>query len=169
MEATTRDAVDKTTERRDGLGPATPPGEMLRVFDELNVGDRYVSRARTITETDVVNFAALTADWNPLHTDASYAETTPFGARVAHGMLLLSYSIGLVPNERIVALRRLKNVVFKKPVFFGDTIRVEATIANLVPMGDEVGLVTGRWRIVNQHMETVFKLEIEALWTCKEP
>ena len=151
------------------IGPPTSPGEMLRPFHALEVGDRFISRARTITETDVVSFAALTADWNPLHTDASYAEQTPFGQRVAHGMLLLSYSIGLVPNERIVALRRLKNVVFKKPVFFGDTIRVIATIADLRPMGDEVGLVTGRWRILNQDEETVFKLEIEALWSNEEP
>ena len=151
------------------LGPPTSPGEMLRPFNALEIGDRFISRGRTITETDVVNFAALTADWNPVHTDAAYAETTPFGQRVAHGMLLLSYSIGLVPNERIVALRRLKNVVFKKPVFFGDTIRVIATIADLRPMGDEVGLVTGRWRILNQREETVFKLEIEALWTNEEP
>jgi acyl dehydratase len=83
-------------------------------------------------------------------------------------MLLLSYSIGLVPNEYVMALRRLNKVVFKRPVFFGDTIRVEGTVVNLRPLNEEAGLVTGRWRIVNQDDQTVFKLEIEAVWSNKE-
>lgn len=161
MEAATKEPMDiKLVTRED---------EMRVPFHKLEVGGRFVSRARTITETDVVNFAALTADWHPLHTNAVHAEASMFGQRVAHGMLLLSYSIGLVPNEYVVALRRLKNVTFKRPVFFGDTIRVEGTVVKLTPMpGDEVGMVTGRWRILNQHDQTVFKLEIEALWSNKE-
>jgi acyl dehydratase len=161
MEATTREPTE--------IKVATREDEMRRPFHQLEVGHRFISRARTITETDVVNFAALTADWHPLHTNAEHAKDSIFGQRVAHGMLLLSYSIGLVPNEYVVALRRLKNVTFKKPVFFGDTIRVEGTVVNLRPMpGDEVGMVTGRWRILNQDDQTVFKLEIEALWSNKE-
>jgi acyl dehydratase len=146
----------------------TREDEMRVPFDKLEIGGRFVSRARTITETDVVNFAALTADWHPLHTNAVYAEQSMFGQRVAHGMLLLSYSIGLVPNEYVMALRRLNKVVFKRPVFFGDTIRVEGTVVNLRPLNEEAGLVTGRWRIVNQDDQTVFKLEIEAVWSNKE-
>jgi acyl dehydratase len=147
---------------------ATREDEMRRPFHELAIGNRFISRARTITETDVVNFAALTADWHPLHTNAEYAKDSMFGQRVAHGMLLLSYSIGLVPNEYVVALRRLSKVVFKKPVFFGDTIQVEGTVVNLRPLNDDAGLVTGRWRIFNQDRATVFKLEIEAVWSNKE-
>ncbi|HEX8648061.1 MAG TPA: MaoC/PaaZ C-terminal domain-containing protein [Thermoleophilaceae bacterium] len=161
MEASTQEPME--------IKVATREDEMRVPFHQLEVGGRFISRARTITETDVVNFAALTADWHPLHTNAEHAKESIFGQRVAHGMLLLSYSIGLVPNEYVVALRRLKNVTFKKPVFFGDTIRVEGTVVNLKPMpGDEVGMVTGRWRILNQHDQTVFKLEIEALWSNKE-
>lgn len=165
MEAGTRERKEMIKPDWGPLGPPTSPGEMLKPFDEIEVGSKFISRARTITETDVVQFAALTADWNPIHTDAAYAAGTMFGERVAHGMLLLSYSIGLVPNDRIIALRRLKNVVFKKPVFFGDTIRVEGTVVGTRPMDGDVGMVSGRWRIVNQHVETVFKLEIEALWS----
>jgi acyl dehydratase len=160
--------MEATTKEPTGIKLVTREDEMRVPFHKLEVGGRFVSRARTITETDVVNFAALTADWHPLHTNAVHAEQSMFGQRVAHGMLLLSYSIGLVPNEYVVALRRLKNVTFKKPVFFGDTIRVEGTVVKLMPMGDEVGMVTGRWRILNQHDQTVFKLEIEALWSNEE-
>lgn len=139
-------------------------------FHELEVGERFVSRARTVTEADVVSFAALTADWHPVHTNAVYAEQSSFGQRIAHGMLVLSYALGLVPNEYVVALRRLKDVTFKKPVLLGDTIHVEGTVVDLKPMpGDEVGMVTGRWRIVNQHGQTVVRLEIEALWSIGEP
>jgi acyl dehydratase len=146
----------------------TREDDMRVPFDQLEVGGRFISRARTITETDVVSFAALTADWHPVHTDEVYAKKSVFGQRVAHGMLLLSYSIGLVPNEYVVALRRLRHVVFKRPVFFGDTIRVEGTVVDLQAMNEDVGMVTGRWRIVNQDDQTVFKLEIEALWSNHE-
>ncbi len=89
------------------------------------------SRGRTITETDIVAFSALTGDHHPQHTDAQWAAETPFGGRVAHGMLVLSYAVGLVPldPERVVALRRIEDAVFKRPVRIGDTIRVEAKLA----------------------------------------
>jgi acyl dehydratase len=124
---------------------------MLKPFDELEVGDEFVSGARTVTETDVMRFAALTGDRGP--------------ARGAHGMLLVSYSIGLVPNDRVVALRRLREVAFERPVNPGDTIRVVGRIVELGAMSPEVGMVTGRWRIVNQDAETVADLEIDALWS----
>lgn len=149
--------------------PARSLAALSVPFQQLELGGRYVSRARTVTETDVVNFAAMTADWNPLHTDAEYAKETIFGQRIAHGMLLVSFAIGLVPNDHIVALRRLKDVTFKRPVFFGDTIHIEGTIADLKPMpGGEAGMVTTRWRILNQDGKLVTKLEIEALWSTEE-
>lgn len=135
-----------------------------RPFHLLRVGDSFRSKARTITETDVVGFAALTADWHPQHTDAEYGERSVFGARIAHGMLAMAYSIGLVPNEYVLALRRINHVVFKRPVFFGDTIRVDGTVAEVREVSEEAGYVRGRWRIVNQREELVFKMEIEALW-----
>ncbi len=144
--------------------PSTNPEAWLRPFDHLEEGATFVSRARTITETDVVQFAGLTGDFHPAHTDATWAERNVFGARVAHGMLAATYAIGLVPNEYVAALRRIKHLIFKKPVFFGDTIHVEGKLARKIPMSDEFGMITGRWRIVNQHGETIAKMEIEALW-----
>ncbi len=148
------------SEKRHLRGPAA----WLQPFDELREGDTFTSRARTITEADVVQFAALTGDWHPAHTDVTWAEANMFEQRVAHGMLVVTFAMGLVPNDYIMALRRMRNVVFKKPVFFGDTIRVEGKAARIREMAPEVGMVTGRWRIVNQHDETTVKMELDALW-----
>ncbi|GAF86639.1 unnamed protein product, partial [marine sediment metagenome] len=62
----------------------------MKYFEEIQVGDVEVTRARTITEADIVNFAAFSGDWYPLHTDVEYAKKGPFGERIAHGMLVLS-------------------------------------------------------------------------------
>ncbi|MCD6302041.1 MAG: dehydratase, partial [Anaerolineae bacterium] len=61
-----------------------------RYFEDMSVGDVVTSPARTVTEADVTLFAGLSGDYNPLHTDAVHAETTPFGQRIAHGLLGLS-------------------------------------------------------------------------------
>lgn len=156
----------EATAQQRSIVRKTPTGDahMQRPFGLIKVGETFTSRSRTITEADVVSFAALTGDWHPQHTDAIYGQQSIFGERVAHGLLLLSYSIGLVPNEYVVALRRLKNVVFKRPVVFGDTIHVEGRVDALHPMTDAVGMVCGRWTIKNQYDETVFRLDIEAMW-----
>ena len=100
-------------------------------FDALEGGERFVTQGRTITESDLVSFAALTGDFHPQHVDASWAASSRFGERIAHGMLVLSYAIGLLPidPERVVALRRVSDVVFKHPVYIGDTIHVEGELA----------------------------------------
>ena len=164
MESTVQERPSGTLRERPPGTEWVNEGLMHRPFPDLKVGERFISRGRTITEADVVSFAALTGDFHPQHTDKVFAERSIFGARVAHGMLIASYSMGMVPTSYVVALRRLRNLVFKRPVYLGDTIHVEATIADLRPFTEEAGLVTGRWKIVNQDAKTVFKLEIEALW-----
>lgn len=120
------------------------------------------SRGRTITETDVVAFSALTGDHHPQHTDAEWAAGTPFGGRVAHGMLVLSYAVGLVPidPDRVVALRRIEDAVFKRPVRIGDTIRVEAKLAR---PDEGRGLEGWVWRVLNQKDELVARVKVEAV------
>src|SRR5437870_1986965 len=98
---------------------------MDRPWNEMVQGDRFASRQRTITEGDVVNFACMTGDWHPAHMDKVWAEQSIYGQRVAHGILLLAIAIGLVPNTYVLALRRLKRVIFKLPVYIGDTVHVE--------------------------------------------
>ena len=68
-------------------------------FDRLETGLAVTTRGRTITESDLVSFSALTGDWHPQHADADWAAEGPFGERVAHGMLVLSYAVGLLPID----------------------------------------------------------------------
>ena len=135
-------------------------------FERLSEGAEFASRGRTITEADVVAFATQTGDVHPQHTDAAWAAQSTFGERVAHGMLVLSYAVGLVPfdPERVLALRRVTDAVFKRPVRLGDTIRVEGSVASLAPVSDEAGLVTLSLRIVNQRERVVCRARVEALW-----
>ena len=125
---------------------APPVGQV----SDLTPGARLTGRARTITETDLVSFAALTGDWHPQHSDAEWAADSRFGERIAHGMLLLSYSIGMLgfDPERVVALRGFDSVTFKRPVAIGETISVEAEVEDATPLDDEHELVTLRWRIL---------------------
>ena len=69
-------------------------GPIGMYFEDYEVGQKLVTRGRTITESDLVQFAGLTGDYNPMHTDAEYAKSSLAGQRVAHGMLALSYAVG---------------------------------------------------------------------------
>jgi 3-hydroxybutyryl-CoA dehydratase len=140
-------------------------------FERLVEGASFTSRGRTITESDVVAFAAQTGDWHPVHSDAQWAAGSAFGERIAHGMLVLSYAIGLVPldPERVVALRRVADVVFKRPVHLGDTIRVRGLVTSLADVGDDAGLAGFAWTIVNQDDRTVARARVEVLWRRASP
>jgi 3-hydroxybutyryl-CoA dehydratase len=160
------DAMLTAEGHHDGVGWRERPP----YFEGLEIGDSMESSGRTITEYDVVSFASLTGDWHPQHADAAWAADSPFGRRIAHGMLVVSYAIGLLPiDPRVVmALRAMENVVLKRPVGLGDTIRVRAKVKELRPLGDEAGLVTLGVRILNQEDDLVAKLEIVVLWR-REP
>ncbi len=132
----------------------------------LEPGRVHRSRGRTITESDVVAFAAQTGDMHPQHTDAAWAATSRFGERVAHGMLVLSFAVGLVPfdPERVVALRGLDAVTFKRPVRIGETISVHTTIESVRGLDRDHALVSLGWRILNQDERVVARARVEALW-----
>jgi 3-hydroxybutyryl-CoA dehydratase len=125
----------------------------------------FKTRARTVTEADVAAFSALTGDWHPQHSDAVWAAESAFGERIAHGMLIVSFAVGLVAfdPERVVALRRIRDVVFKRPVRLGDTIHVEGTRVETREVDDETALITWNWRILNQDGDLVARVMIEAL------
>lgn len=137
-------------------------------FEDLEPGLEFATRGRTITEADVVAFAALTGDWHPQHADAHWASSSPFGERIAHGMLVISFAAGLVPfdPDRVLALRSVREAVFKRPVRFGDTVRVRGRVDDCRPAGDEAGLVTCAWSVVNQRDELVCRARVEVLWRC---
>jgi acyl dehydratase len=143
---------------------ATPAEILDRPFEELAIGDRFRSAGRVIADEDVMAFAAVTGDWHRLHTDAAYAEQTAFGARIAHGMLSLSCTIGLVPNGHVLALRRIRDTVFKAPVYLGDEIHVDGRITTLSPLTAEAGVVGGVWKVYNQRDELVIRMVVETIW-----
>jgi 3-hydroxybutyryl-CoA dehydratase len=144
----------------------TSNGIFERDFDQLEAGARFTTAGRTITESDLVSFAALTGDRHPLHTDARWAARSPFGERVAHGMLVLSYALGLVPFDpgRALALRGVDGVVFKRPAHIGDTIRVEGRIESTEPLDAATGLVTCGWKVLNERDETLARAKLKLLW-----
>jgi 3-hydroxybutyryl-CoA dehydratase len=135
-------------------------------FDQLHPGEGFVTPARTITESDLVSFASLTGDWHPQHADAAWAADSRFGERIAHGMLVLSYAVGLAPvdPERVVALRGIDGVAFKRPVKIGDTIRLQVRVEEARPLDGELGLVVLAWRVVNQRDELALRARVTALW-----
>jgi acyl dehydratase len=98
-------------------------------LEDIHVGDT-ASFSRTWTEEDVLSFAKLSGDVNPLHTDSIYAETTQFKERLVHGMLvasLCSTFVGMyIPGKRCLYINQ--TVSFKKPVFIGDTVVVTGTV-----------------------------------------
>lgn len=135
-------------------------------WDELQVGDELTTGGRTVTETDVVAFGALTGDLHPQHLDREWAANSRFGERIAQGLLVLAYAFGLLPLSpgKVIALRRLREVTFSRPILIDDTIRVRCRIRELKPVDDEVGLVGSNWEVVNQSDELALRAGVELLW-----
>ncbi len=140
-------------------------------FEQLSTGDAFVTPGRTVTEADVVAFGAQTGDLRPLHVDAEWAASSVFGERVAHGMLVLSYAVGLIPfdSDRVAALRRFADVLFPRPVRLGDTIHVEGSVLSLAAAGDGAGRVTLRLSVLNQQRRLVARARAELLWNRERP
>ena len=141
----------------------TMPAARGLYFEEFEVGQKMISPGRTVTESDIVGFAGLSGDFNLIHTDAEYAANSPFGARVAHGLLGLSIASGSalrtgVLEGTVMAFREINGWKFVKPVYIGDTIHVEMEIITTKAMkrlgGGKVEL---NFDVKNQKDETVMK------------
>jgi 3-hydroxybutyryl-CoA dehydratase len=132
-------------------------------LEHFKVGEKAVSPGRTVTETDVVMFAGISGDWNELHTNAEYMKNSPFGQRIAHGMLTLSIGSGLALRVRqrqpveVLAFLGMDNVRFTAPVFIGDTIRVESEVIEVRPSKSrpDTGILKFKNSVKNQRDETV--------------
>jgi acyl dehydratase len=111
---------------------------------------RFTTSPHTVTEDEILRFAVLSGDTHPLHTDPEWAAGSRFGEQIAHGLLVLSLAIGLLPfeRERIVALRRLCDVVFKRPVKIGDTVTVHGEVVRSRELDEEHELLELSLRIV---------------------
>lgn len=130
-------------------------------FEEFEVGQWLLSPGRTVTEADVVNFAALSGDWNGLHCDADHAARQPFGQRVAHGLLGMAIASGLSARMGFLegtalAFREIADWKFSRAILLGDTIRLRAEVAQTKPMPRlGGGLVTLKVELLNQRDEVV--------------
>jgi acyl dehydratase len=131
---------------------------MGRVFDEFEIGQRFVTPGRTITEADIGAFAGLTGDYNPVHTDETFAAASDFGSRIAHGPMGIGIAFGLASrldliDGTVVALLGL-NWDFKAPMRPGDTIRALIGVAGKRPVTNpSLGLIELAIELVSQRDE----------------
>lgn len=133
-----------------------PPG---KYFEEFSVGDEFATVSRTVTEADIVNFAGVSADFNQLHTDIEFAGKTPFGRRIAHGLLGLAFVSGCVGRSGLIegttfAFLEIASWKFLAPNFIGDTVTVYIKVADKkeTKKGDR-GVVVFDIRLINQRNE----------------
>ena len=146
-------------------------------FDDVEVGQEWTSNGRTVTEADIVNFAGVSGDFNPIHMDHEFAETTPYRRPIAHGLLVLSMGSGLgvsCPPMRTMAFLQIRELNFKEPAFIGDTIRIKTRILekNVRGRGRRGEIVWYRG-VVNQEgriiQEGVFVTLVESRAMRREP
>ena len=136
-------------------------------LEDFKVGEKAVSPGRTITEADIVMFAALSGDWSELHTNAEYMKDSQFGERIAHGLLTLSISYGLALRIRgnlpidVLAFLGIDKVRFKIPVLIGDTVKVESEVIEARPSKSKprAGILRFKNTVKNQRDEDVASWE----------
>jgi len=130
-------------------------------WDEWHVGAEYSSAGRTVTEADIVAFAGISGDYNPLHTDEEYCATTIFKTRIAHGPLVYSIAAGLLfqlhlYDDTLIAFLGFENLKFTHPVKPGDTIRARIKVLEKLEVSKpDRGIMKRQLNVVNQRGEVV--------------
>src|SRR5262245_33026210 len=140
-------------------------------FDDLELGNEWTSCGRTVTEADIVNFAGFSGDFNPIHIDHEFAQSTPFRRPIAHGFSVFSIASGLgvmTPPVRTIALLQVRGWHFQLPVFAGDTIRTKSRVVEKIPRGrGKRGEVVWYRGVINQDGKIVQEGEIVTLIECR--
>lgn len=146
----------------------TPRG---RWFEDFAVGEVMRTGRRTITSTDIVNFACLSGDFNDVHANHEYARLTPYGEPIAHSPLVFAVAAGLnyasgINDGTLIGVLGVDKWRMKLPVKHGDTIHVESTVLAMRDSASrpEAGIVTFARRFVNQHGVAVQEMEITILY-----
>ena len=130
-------------------------------WEEWEVGKSFETAARTVTETDVVNFAGISGDYNPLHINEEYCKKTQFGTRIAHGPLVYAIAAGLLfqlhlYDDTLIAFLGFESLKFTKPVKIGDTIYVKVTVTEVTETSKpDRGVMKRQLQVMNQHGEIV--------------
>ncbi len=140
-------------------------------FDDMHVGQEWESGGRTVTETDIVNFAGFSGDFNPIHIDHEFAASTPFRRPIAHGIGVFCIASGLSvlsPPVRTIALLGVRSWQFILPVFPGDTVHTRTKVVEktLRGRGKRGEIVWHRW-IINQDGKIVQEGEVITLVECR--
>lgn len=149
------------------------PAPRGRYFEDFPVGEQFVTGRRTVTSTDIVNFACLSGDFNEVHTNHEYCRTLPFGEPIAHGPLVYAIAAGLnyasgLHEGTLMGLLGIDKWRMHLPVKHGDTIECRSTVIEQRPTSKpDRGVVTFRREIVNQRGECVQSLEATLMFRCR--
>jgi 3-hydroxybutyryl-CoA dehydratase len=141
---------------------------MGKYFEDFEAGEESMTAGRTVTETDIVNFAGITGDWNEIHTNKEMAERGQFGQRIAHGALVFSIATGLSVRlgqtaDTVIAFYGLDRLRFVKPTFIGDTIRVRQKVESKSERDQSSGIITMLNEVLNQRDEVVVSYTAKVL------
>jgi acyl dehydratase len=134
------------------------------IFEQFNVGAVFVCQGRTVTKADVVHFAGISGDYNPLHSNEEYGKTTPFGGWIAHGMLVMAMATGQINQTGLFEGSTLallqQTIKYLGAVKIGDTIHLEFKIARKKETSKpDRGIITLENKVVNQNGQTVIEIE----------
>jgi acyl dehydratase len=141
--------------------PTGPVGSGPYYFEDVEVGFRFETPSRTVTESDLVAFSGVSGDFNPLHTDAVFAAETIYGERIAHGTLILALVTGLrqrvgIFDGTLMGLLEIRTWRFRAPVRIGDTIRARVEVTELRPTSRaDRGVMLQRIEVLNQTGDVV--------------
>jgi len=130
-------------------------------WEQWDIGSNFVSAGRTVTETDIVMFAGISGDYNPLHTNEEYCKNTLFGTRVAHGPLVYAIAAGLLfqlhlYDDTLIAFLGFESLKFTKPVKIGDTIFAKITVLEKSETSKiDRGVMKRQLQVINQKGEVV--------------
>jgi acyl dehydratase len=140
-------------------------------FDDVEVGQEWISGGRTVTEADIINFAGFSGDFNPIHIDHEFAKTTPFRRPIAHGFAVFCMASGMgiaAPPVRTVAMLRVNVWNFSLPVFAGDTLRSLTRVKEKTLRGrGRRGEIIWYRAVLNQEGKVVQDGEVVTLVECR--
>lgn len=143
-------------------------------FEDFYEGQILLTPARTVTEADLVAFAAWTGDYNPIHTDAEFAKQSRFGERIVHGLLGVSLCLGLMARTNAfegsaIALLGIDEWRFKAPILIGDTVHAKITITSTRLTSKKTQGVVGRYfELINQRNAVVQAGRMDVMVTVRK-
>lgn len=148
----------------------TEPRAGVHYLEDLEPGQVFRTKARTVTEADVVAFASFSGDWNPIHTDAEYAAATPYGQRVVYGLAAIAIATGLLDrlgtfSGSAIAMLGIDHWTFEGPIFIGDTLHVLVHIEDVrvSASNPDRGIVQRRFELINQSGKRVQAGQIDVM------